>query len=89
MLTSISAVDDGMHRHINALGFVSLSSYKLWCRRNGFSMSLDKSSDDLQSEIDHLVAATQTSDTRDNPNHSPHREDYIRRIAGGLNQRGA
>ncbi len=83
MFTSTLDVDDRIRRHIDTLGFVSLSAYKLWYRRNGFSMSLDKSPDDLQTEIDQFTAPTAPSDPRIDKNHSPRRAEYIRRIADG------
>lgn len=80
-LTSIPFVNEEMRQHINALGFVSLSSYKLLCRRNGFSTSLIKSSDDLQAEIEYLVAELEAP--REAENHKARRPEYIRRIASG------
>lgn len=80
-LTSIPFVNEEMRQHINALGFVSLSSYELWCRRNGSSTSLIKSSDDLQAEIEYLVAELEAP--REAENHKARRPEYIRRIASG------
>ena len=39
----ISVESDDLYAHMTALGLFSISSYKLWCRRHGFSMDLDKS----------------------------------------------
>lgn len=83
MFTSTASIDDRIHRHIDDLGFVSLSSYKLWCRRNGFPLSLDKTDEQLSTELAHRNQPAEPGDPRAHKNHDPRRADYIRRIAAG------
>lgn len=77
--TSSVPIDD----HIRSLGLFSISAYKLWCKRNGFPMSLEKSPDQLQVEHEHYNRITAPEDPRIARNHSAQRQDYIRRISEG------
>lgn len=83
MFTQTATIDSSIHEHLDSLGLFSLSSYKLWCKRSGFSMSLEKSASELQTEFDYRHAEIEPSDPRIHKNHSPRRADYIERIATG------
>lgn len=76
-------IDHEIDQHIKSLGLISVSSYKLWCRRNGFSTSLEKSSSEQEAECAFLTAQAVPSDPRIHKNHSPRTAGYIQRIASG------
>ena len=69
--------DPLLEAHLEKLGLISVSAYKLWCRRNGFSMDLDKSDADRQAELE-LIRKQ-----KDERSHDPRRAEYIKRIAAG------
>ena len=52
MFTETATMVGSIDQHIKALGLFSVSSYKLWCKRNSFSMSLEKTEDELTAELD-------------------------------------
>jgi hypothetical protein len=83
LFTETATIDVSIDDHIKTLGLFSISSYKLWCKRNGFPMSLEKTPDQLQVEHEHYHRITEPEDPRIQKNHSPQRADYIRRIAAG------
>lgn len=66
--------------HLDALGFISLSANKLWCRRHGLSLSLEKSASERRGEVE--LARVQTS-PKGREGHDPRRAETIRRIAAG------
>ena len=72
-----------IENHLEALGLISTSAYKLWCRRNGFSMSLDKTAAGRDEELRVLRQQNRPKDSRADKNHDPQRAELIRRIAMG------
>ena len=83
MSTATEVIDETIHRHIVDLGLFSISSYKLWCKRNGFPMSLEKTPNELQVEHEHYHRISAPDDPLVQKNHSAQRADYIKRIADG------
>jgi hypothetical protein len=75
------AVEVTIDQHIADLGLFSISSYKLWCKRNGFPMSLEKTPDELHVEHEHYHRISAPEDPRVQKNHTAQRTDYIKRIA--------
>ena len=80
---SISLTDTALEEHIFALGLMSVSSYKLWCRRHGFAMETDKSDDEREAEIAFLRRLGEPDDPEADRLHDPRDAEYIRRIASG------
>ncbi len=77
----LSPASEDFKAHLSALGLISLSAYKLWCRRSGFSMDRDKSQAERDSELAFARAAAASTDH--DRSHAPRRADYIKRIAAG------
>ncbi|HJN50264.1 MAG: hypothetical protein QGI68_17085 [Pseudomonadales bacterium] len=73
--------DVGFKHHLDALGFIAISAYKLWCRRNGFSMAQDKSKAERTTELELAREAVVASNH--DKSHSPRRAEYIKRVAAG------
>ena len=47
---TLNQVDEKQRLHIDALGFSTLSAYRIWCHKQGFDGGLDK--DDVQLELE-------------------------------------
>ena len=80
MSTSLLNKPD-LEPHFKTLGVHSVATYKLWCYRNNFSTSLDKTPDQLQQEIALSKSQKQASDT--NQHHDPRLAQHIVRIFNG------
>jgi hypothetical protein len=79
----VEAGVDHLEQHIAALGLMSVSSYKLWCRRHGLSMELDKTASEREAELELLRRLRGPEDPEADPSHCQQRADFIRRIASG------
>ena len=79
----ISTVTDSLDKHIESLGLISVSAYKLWCRRNGFPIRLEKSEEELKSERGSIAEEEERSDSRVQKHHDPRRAELIQRMADG------
>ena len=64
MFTHTATRDNTLDKHLESLGLFSISSYKLWCKRNGFLPELDKSEVDLDAELEHLQVKSEPDDPR-------------------------
>lgn len=65
------SADGRLEEHLQKLGLIAISSYKLWCRRNGFSMDLDKSDAERLAELD-IIKKPKVGKL-----HDPQRATYI------------
>ena len=65
------------------LGLISISSYKLWCQRHGFSMRLEKSPTDREDELEFVRRQQTPVDPAAGKKHDPRRADDIRGVAAG------
>ena len=84
MISAVAILDgqsDGREDHLAALGLISTSAYKLWCRRSGFAMDLEKSEAERAAEL--AFAREQAAASDIGRSHSLHRAEYIERIAAG------
>ncbi|HIG16259.1 MAG TPA: hypothetical protein EYQ31_02610 [Candidatus Handelsmanbacteria bacterium] len=83
----ISVESDDLYAHMTALGLFSISSYRLWCRRHGFSIDLDKSATARLAELDihdlQRAPGGSKADPDADADHDPQRADLIKRIASG------
>lgn len=71
------SADHRLEEHLQKLGLIAISSYKLWCRRNGFSMELEKSDAERLAELDTIKRP------KVGKLHDPQHAEYIKRIAAG------
>ena len=85
----ISTDTDLMDQHIESLGLISVAAYKLWCRRNGFPVTLEKTAEDLEEERACFSVEDGPSDPRVSKDHSPRRAELIQRMAEGEFERSS
>ena len=81
--TPPAAENGDLQAHIDALGLLGISSYKLWCRRHGFPMELEKSLPERQAELDFLRLQAQPEDPDADRAHDPRCAELIRQVAAG------
>lgn len=55
-LSTLESLDGRMRLHIDALGFSTLSAYRIWCHKQGFERGLDKDDGQLQLEKERRLA---------------------------------
>ena len=49
---TLEKLDVKLRNHIESLGFGAISSYRIWCRKQGLDRGLDKTDDQLQLELE-------------------------------------
>jgi len=72
-----------LEAHFRALGVVSVAGYKLWCRRNGFGMSLSKTPAQIDREARAAAPPVEIIDPDLSPYHGPKRATYLARVLEG------
>ena len=77
------AFDDALRHYAATLGFPSLSSYIIWCRKNGLALQRDKTENQLA--IERQLAADTLRPVAPHPgrSHTPGRAHLIDRAFRG------
>ncbi|MBT4500285.1 MAG: hypothetical protein HOC74_21340 [Gemmatimonadetes bacterium] len=66
------SLDERLQRHIDALGFHSVGSYRIWCHKQGFDKGFDKDDAQLQKERDRFQHQEETRRPDPKPDYRPH-----------------
>ena len=72
-----------LESHFKTLGVDSIVGYKLWCYRHNLDTSTEKTSEQLQAEIDLLQSQVEQRDPDFSPRYNLNRAKFIARIFKG------
>ena len=81
-ITSVE-IDDELRKHLDALGALSVTRYKLWCYRHGLSTDLHKDEYQRRDEVELYERLRPKPDPDAGEDHDPVRAELLRRLFRG------